>query len=311
MIILNMIQCKKCGDIIESVTVHDFKTCSCGECSVDGGHDYLRRCAEDWDDYRTERNSRRCTGSHRTMTLHNKYMMTVEQNLYVAKRNLVDYIWKSTCLEGRKTTFHQAQSVCDGSVINGLLRDDVITVNNLKHAWQLVFERVDRPIDITYICRLNQVVGSNLICDSGYLRKVPVRMGGTSWVPDMPVESQIKEELRDSMDISAATDRAITLMLWSMRRQMFPDGNKRTSMLAANQVMIQNGCGVISVPIEKQDRFKELLVRFYETNDMSMLKAFVYDDCIDGVDFPKEQERRPLDDESKFKNYKKKQDRSR
>lgn len=50
MIIRNMIQCKKCGDIIESVTVHDFKTCSCGACSVDGGHDYLRRCAEDWDD---------------------------------------------------------------------------------------------------------------------------------------------------------------------------------------------------------------------------------------------------------------------
>lgn len=50
MIIRNMIQCKKCGDIIESVTVHDFKTCSCGACSVDDGHDYLRRCAEDWDD---------------------------------------------------------------------------------------------------------------------------------------------------------------------------------------------------------------------------------------------------------------------
>ena len=136
-------------------------------------------------------------------------------------------------------------------------------------------------------------------------------MGGTSWVPDMPIESQIKEELQDIMDIPAATDRAITLMLWSMRRQMFPDGNKRTSMLAANQVMIQNGCGAISVPIEKQDRFKELLVRFYETNDMSALKTFVYDDCIDGVDFPKEQERRPLDVESKFKNYNKKQERSR
>ena len=50
MIIRNMIQCKKCGDIIESVTIHDFKTCSCGACSVDGGHDYLRRCVEDWDD---------------------------------------------------------------------------------------------------------------------------------------------------------------------------------------------------------------------------------------------------------------------
>ena len=244
-------------------------------------------------------------------TFENKFKMTEEQNVYVAKRNIVDYIWKSAHLEGLGVTFPQTQDIYDGGIINGLQRDEVVAVNNLKHAWQFIFETLDYPMDLSYICHLNQVVGSNLIYDSGYLRKVPVRMGGTSWVPDMPIESQIKEELQDIMSISVATDRAITLMLWSMRRQMFPDGNKRTSMLAANQVMIQNGCGVISVPIEKQDRFKELLVRFYETNDMSVLKAFVYDDCIDGVDFPKEQERRPLDDESKFKNYKKKQDRSR
>lgn len=244
-------------------------------------------------------------------TFENKFKMTEEQNVYVAKRNIVDYIWKSAHLEGLGVTFPQTQDIYDGGIINGLPRDEVVAVNNLKHAWQFIFETLDYPMDLSYICHLNQVVGSNLIYDSGYLRKVPVRMGGTSWVPDMPIESQIKEELQDIMSISVATDRAITLMLWSMRRLMFPDGNKRTSMLAANQVMIQNGCGVISVPIEKQDRFKELLVRFYETNDMSVLKAFVYDDCIDGVDFPKEQERRPLDDESKFKNYKKKQDRSR
>ena len=43
-IVKNAIQCKKCGDIIESTSVHNFVTCSCGACSVDGGHDYLRRC---------------------------------------------------------------------------------------------------------------------------------------------------------------------------------------------------------------------------------------------------------------------------
>jgi len=50
-IIKNAIQRKKCGDIIESVSVHDFKTCSCGACSVDGGHDYLKRCANSLDDF--------------------------------------------------------------------------------------------------------------------------------------------------------------------------------------------------------------------------------------------------------------------
>lgn len=43
MIIHNRIKCKRCGDIIESTHRHDFKWCSCGQCAVDGGHDYLKR----------------------------------------------------------------------------------------------------------------------------------------------------------------------------------------------------------------------------------------------------------------------------
>lgn len=51
-IIRNAIRCKKCGEVIESETVHDFKFCGCGSCAVDGGHDYLRRCGnrEDWEE---------------------------------------------------------------------------------------------------------------------------------------------------------------------------------------------------------------------------------------------------------------------
>lgn len=39
----NAIQCKHCGEIIESKSVHDFKTCKCGKIFVDSGHEYLRR----------------------------------------------------------------------------------------------------------------------------------------------------------------------------------------------------------------------------------------------------------------------------
>ena len=45
-IIVNKIKCKKCGDVIESKSVHDFKYCRCGAVAVDGGHDYLRRCGK-------------------------------------------------------------------------------------------------------------------------------------------------------------------------------------------------------------------------------------------------------------------------
>jgi len=50
-IIKNAIKCKHCGDVIESMSVHDFVTCSCGKVSIDGGHCYLKRCCESMDDY--------------------------------------------------------------------------------------------------------------------------------------------------------------------------------------------------------------------------------------------------------------------
>lgn len=43
-LVRNAIRCNICGEEIESKHRHDFVTCKCGACSVDGGHDYLRRC---------------------------------------------------------------------------------------------------------------------------------------------------------------------------------------------------------------------------------------------------------------------------
>lgn len=215
-----------------------------------------------------------------------KYRMTVEQNIFVAKRNIIDYIWKSAKLEGLAVTYPDTEAIYNGMSIPGVKVSEIIAVNNLKHAWQFVLENLSYPIDYPYICKINQLVGGdNLIINAGFLRKVPVTIGGTSWRPDIPIESQIKEELSGIHDIENPTDRAITLMLYLMRKQMFLDGNKRTSMLAGNQVMISSGCGVISVPIEQQREFTTMLVQFYESNDMEPLKAFVYDYCIDGIEF--------------------------
>ena len=50
-IIKNAIQCKLCGEIIESTYRHSFVECKCGACAVDGGHDYLRCCSQYEDCY--------------------------------------------------------------------------------------------------------------------------------------------------------------------------------------------------------------------------------------------------------------------
>lgn len=215
-----------------------------------------------------------------------KYRMTREQNVFVAKRNIVDYIWKSAKLEGLGVTYPDTDAIYNGLGIDNVPVKDIIAINNLKHAWQFILTNLDYPLDYPYICKVNQIVGGDsLVYGAGYIRNIPVTMGGTSWKPDMPIESQIKEELLDIQAMACPTEKAITLMLYLMRKQMFVDGNKRTAMLAANHIMISAGCGVLSIPIEKQRSFMQLLIPFYETGDMTEIQSFVYNECIDGIDF--------------------------
>lgn len=213
-----------------------------------------------------------------------KYRMTRQQNIFVANRNIVDYMYKSAILEGIKLTYPDTEAIYNGQSVAGINMKDTIAVHNLKYAWQFVLDKIDDPADYSYICKINQIVGGDSL-QAGFLRSSPVAIGGTAWKPEMPNESKIKEEIADIQAIENPTDRALTLMLHLMRRQMFFDGNKRTSMLAANQVMISNGCGIISMPVEYQRDFSILLIRFYETNEMQKLKSFIYENCIDGINF--------------------------
>ncbi len=79
--------------------------------------------------------------------------------------------------------------------------------------------------------------------------------------------------------------RAIEYMLYAMRSQLFWDGNKRTSTICANKIMIENGCGIIKIPDNRLEKFNELLSEFYSTNNSEVLKQFIYENCIDGIVF--------------------------
>lgn len=216
--------------------------------------------------------------------MENKFKLTQEQNIFLAKRNIVDYIYKSANLEGIHVTFPETQAIFDGIGVEGVKIDDIIKINNLKRAWQFMLDTLDRLTDFDYLCRLNMIIGSEgSIYGAGKIRAYDVRISGTNWQPQIPFEYDVRNEMADILKIESVTQRAMTLMLWGMRRQIFIDGNKRTSMMIANKEMIKNGCGIISIPNEHIKTFYELLIKFYETNDMEKIKNFVYENCIDGI----------------------------
>ena len=64
---------------------------------------------------------------------------------------------------------------------------------------------------------------------------------------------------------------------------MFLDGNKRIANLIANKEMIKNGQGIIAVEVDKIGDYFTRLIEYYETNDNTELKKWLYDNSIDGI----------------------------
>lgn len=233
-----------------------------------------------------------------------KYQLTLEENIFLAKRNIVDSIYKESRLEGIAITFPETNEIYEGRAVAGMSVDDIVKVNNLKHAWQFMLDTVEYPIDLRYIRQLSQIIGDKIVPLAGELRVSDVNIGGTTWKPEIPDMDRISEKIEGIMQQEISiTEKAIELMLFLMRGQIFYDGNKRVAQLAANQVMIQNGKGIISIPVEHQKQFFIMLVKYYETNQMDEIKEFVYENAISGINFEKKQDKKPL---SKDEFYRKK-----
>lgn len=217
-----------------------------------------------------------------------KYKMTVEQNIFLVKRNIIDYIWKSANLEGVNITFPETKQIYEKGIVNGLMVDDILVVNNLKHGWDYVLSDIGNPLTLNTLCNIQREVARDQALVVGALRSGTVGISGTEYVPPIPQEDNVTKELESILNESNTTEKAIDLMLWGMRSQLFWDGNKRTSMLAANKLMIEGGCGCISIKQNNMQEFSELLSDYYTTGNKEKVKNFIYEKCVEGFDFDTE-----------------------
>ena len=105
-------------------------------------------------------------------------------------------------------------------------------------------------------------------------------IGGCSYVPPIPIESVVKEQIESILDSGEDDiDIAITMCMYAMRTQVFIDGNKRASVIFANHYLISKGLGIMIVPEKHVSKFKKLLVEYYEGNDIQRVKEFLKTYC--------------------------------
>ena len=110
---------------------------------------------------------------------------------------MIDVIYKQSVLEGITTTEAQTEKIIEGKIVNGMTSSDIMKVLNLKKAWDFMLDKdvILSPTDFSLLTYLNKLVIDNFYYNAGMIRTTPVKISGTNWIPDYPIESKIKEDL--------------------------------------------------------------------------------------------------------------------
>ena len=217
--------------------------------------------------------------------MENKYNLTLEQNIFLAKRNIVDNIYSNARMEGLNITFPQTKTILEGVNVPNLKIDEIQCILNLRDAWRYLIDNINTEFNLNFICKINELVARNESIQWGVLRTGSVEITGTEYIPTIPEKEVVLQNINKILQIENSTERAIEYMLYGMRSQLFWDGNKRTSTICANKIMIQTGSGIIKIPEKNLEEFNILLSEFYSTNNNIKVKSFIYDNCIDGIKF--------------------------
>lgn len=206
----------------------------------------------------------------------------VALNIDFAKRHLVDTIYKQAILEGVATTFADTENIIEGGKVNNMTPEDILKIVNLKHAWEFILNKnvILSKTNFALLCEINKLVEEGFYYTAGRIRNVPVTIGGATWKPEIPIESVIKENLEEIMSKKYDdVDIAIELLLYTMKKQVFIDGNKRTSVIFANHYLVSKGKGIIVIPAESTEDFKNLLIPYYEGKDEENIRNFIKEKC--------------------------------
>lgn len=212
------------------------------------------------------------------------YNLSIKQNIFLAKKRLVQNIYNSAKLEGCNVTFPQTQTILDGMSVAGLKMDDVEVILNLRDAWGYILKTIEEPLTLEYMNKINEYVSRNESLDWDMLRYGEVGISGTSYILPIPNKNSVINSLNSIMvSDKSITEKSIELFLYGCRSQNYWDGNKRTSTVLANKYLIMNGKGVLTVPEGKLLSFNQLLISYYESGNWDEIKTFMYENCIEGM----------------------------
>ena len=217
-----------------------------------------------------------------------KFSLSRKENVFLAKKELVRSVWAGVNLEGFNMTYPETETVLNHGKLTNADPDAIICANNLKRGWKYLlanFSEGNPSLDVGFLAKINEIVAANDSLDPGNLRTGTGGIGGTSYKPPIKTIEEMAAELEDVLQTCGATERALRFFAWSCKGQFWWDGNKRTSFLGANKILIESGAGILLVSTEKLQTFNEVLHEYYEHDNLIDLIDFLYEEAIEAGPF--------------------------
>ncbi len=206
----------------------------------------------------------------------------VKLNLDFARRNMVDLIYKQSILEGIVTTYSDTETIVNGGIVKDMTAKDISKVVNLKRAWEFIMSEgvITYPTNYAILCQINAIVEDGFSYSAGKIRSIPVSIGGSTYIPPIPLEIKVKDEINRIINSSDdVIETTIKILLYVMKTQIFLDGNKRTAVIFANHYLISRGKGLIVIPVELVSEYKKMLIDYYEDKNEN-IKGFLREKCL-------------------------------
>lgn len=189
----------------------------------------------------------------------------------------IELAWKSSKIEGNTYTLLDTERLLKENVAAaGKTRDETIMIINHKKALDFIFANTDyfEHINLAKIEYLHSLLVDNLDVATG-IRQNIVGIIGTNYRPLDNVH-QIKEAMSCLVELINKTanpvEKALIAVLMISYIQPFEDGNKRTSRILGNAILLAHQYCPLSYRSVDEIEYKKGVILFYEQNNISYFK---------------------------------------
>lgn len=194
------------------------------------------------------------------------------------ERFIIELSWKSSKIEGNTYTLLDTEKLLkEGIESPNNTKEEAIMILNHKKSFTYILECKNLKKDVVSFRELENIhrlLVEGLGVNHG-LRKSAVGITGTNYLP-LALPSQIEEETKKLIEVlQAKTDvfsKSLISILGISYIQPFEDGNKRTSRLFSNAILINSNCAPLSYRGVDEKEYREAVLVFYEQNSIEAFK---------------------------------------